>query len=105
MNSGYEYMVNGIQDMIFTRDSHKCGNELALELTREFIWCFRSITQGKVYQKDFDTYVLKAMIFHYERSLKIEKQVQDSDRMSGIAVLLVQCKEQLMIKQTSISDF
>ena len=105
MGEGYRIMQNGIKDMIFTKASHKDGDELALELTREFIWCFRKVTENEVYQNDFDTYVLKAMILHYERSLKIPKADQDSDRMSGIACLLVQLKDRLGTLQTSISNY
>ena len=103
--SGKDYMVMGKEDLIFKRESFEEDGLLYLQLTDQFRRCWEETIEGKNYQKNFDTYILKALVLHYERVLKIQKKDWDTDRMSGISCLLKDMKNSLFECQTKISLF
>ena len=105
MLDGRRIMKLGKEDMIFTRDSFADDEGLALQLTQQFMYCWNQVTKGVNYQKDFDTYILKALMMHYERSHRIEKYDLDSDRVSSIACLVCEMKDTLFISQTKLFGF
>lgn len=98
-------MECGKEDLIFHRECYEEDGYLYLQLTDQFKRCWEEVIEGKNYQIDFDTYILKALVLHYERALKIKKEDWDTDRMSGISCLLRDMKNNLFESQTKITLF
>jgi len=105
MLDGKHIMKLGKEDLVFTKDSFSDDGGLALQLTPQFMYCWKEVTKGVAYQKQFDTYVLKALVMHYERSHRIEKYDLDSDRVSSIACLVCEIKDTLFKSQTKLFGF
>lgn len=103
--SGKDYMVMGKEDLIFKSKSFHKDGFCYLEITDMFKRCWQDTIKGNNYQKDFDTFVAKALALHYERVLKIQKKDWNKDRMSGIGVLLCKMKGTLFEGQMKITLF
>lgn len=105
MNDGKHIMELGKQDLIFTRDCFADEDGLALKLTPQFLHCWKEVTKDVNYQKEFHTYILKALVMHYEKSMKVTKDEWDTDKMASIACLLDNMKRTLFQSQTNIMGF